>query len=55
MAAGDEILAMIKEVQEAEPEEITDCPLCGCSLNRFPDGNLHCKFDGWTSGMGAKK
>ena len=52
MPWGEEIEAMIREVEEAEPEELTDCPMCGWSLDRLPDGTLHCRFDGWTSGIG---
>ena len=51
MVWGEEIEAMINEVKEAEPEELTDCPQCGWNVIRLSDGTLHCPFDGWTSGF----
>lgn len=49
MPAGDEILAMIKEIREQEPEERTECPKCSAPLNKRDDGTLHCTFCGWVS------
>jgi len=46
MAAGDEILAMIKETKEQAPEKMTECPICECPLEDTPKG-LHCPFCGW--------
>jgi hypothetical protein len=48
MAAGDEILAMIKEVKEQQPVKRTECPVCECPLEEHPQKGLHCPFCGWT-------
>jgi len=51
MAFGDEILALIREIQEAELEELKDCPLCGWPLDKKDDGTLYCRrFDGFNTG-----
>ena len=54
MTYGSEIEAMLKEVSEAEPIKMTDCPGCGWSLEDI-DGILHCKFCGWASSFVLRK
>jgi len=48
MAAGEEILAMIKEIKEQTPEKMTECPVCSAPLEEHPKKGLHCRFCGWT-------
>ena len=48
MAFGDEILAMIKDVREQEPERRILCPDCEYELSETEDGILYCEFCGWT-------
>lgn len=52
MAAGDEILAMIKEVKEQQPIERTACPDCGWTIEKHPNGTLHCPYCGWRNKKG---
>ncbi len=49
MATGDEILAWKKAAEETPPEELTDCPNCGWTLEKSPKGILHCPFCGWAN------
>jgi len=49
MAAGDEILAWKKAIEEQELERRTDCPVCGWNLEEHPKtGLLHCPWGHWT-------
>ena len=55
MAFGDEILAMLKAVKEAEPIKRTRCPECDWVLKITEDGILFCEFCGWSEGLGGKE
>ncbi len=47
MAFGDDLLAMIKDVREQEPERRKLCPICEYELSETAEGRLYCEFDGW--------
>ena len=49
MPTGDEILAWKKQVEEQEPVERTDCPVCEWILEKHPNGTLRCPLCGYTS------
>ena len=46
MGWGEEIVNMIKEVEDTPPEQIVDCPNCAWNVHEV-DGYLHCPFCGW--------
>ena len=48
MAAGDEIVAMIKDVISQPPVRRTECEQCAWPLNEHPTKGLHCSLCGWT-------
>jgi len=48
MGFGDEILAMLKAVKDAEPIKRTRCPECEWALQELDDGSLHCPYCGWS-------
>lgn len=49
MSCGDEILVMIKDAENQAPVEMTDCPVCGWTLEKNKAGILHCPFGDWSS------
>ena len=55
MAVGDDILAMMRAVEEQVPYKRTDCPVCAWPLHELEDGSLHCEFCGWTDILGESR
>ena len=53
MAFGDDLLAMIKTAKEAQAIKRTRCPVCEYPLEETKDGVLHCRFCGWSEGLGG--
>jgi len=53
MAFGDEILAMIKEIEEQDTIKMTRCPECEWALEETEEGSLHCPYCGWSEGLGG--
>lgn len=52
MPAFEEIRAMLKDVENAKPVPMTDCPQCGDILKRHPKTKqLHCATCGWIEGL----
>ena len=47
---GHEIIAMRKQCEDMKPYERRDCPVCGWTIEKTKEGDLHCKFCGWVSG-----
>lgn len=47
----DQLLSIIRQAREevatAQTEPPTACPNDGEPLTRGPNGELHCRFDGW--------
>ena len=48
MAAGDEIVQMIREIRAKSLERRTECEQCAWPLNEHPTKGLHCSLCGWT-------
>ena len=47
MALGDNIKQWIKDAEAQKPVPLTDCPICGWTLENLADGRVHCQFCGF--------
>ena len=54
MGFGDDLLAMLKRIEEQDTIKRTRCPECEWALEELDNGSLHCSYCGWTEGLGGK-
>lgn len=54
----EQLSSILAEARDqAEREQVAppvDCPVCATPLESGPDGDLHCRWDGWTSSGGVR-